>query len=58
MVIYATRAECERICYALQSKFDDVETEALIDRIQEVMRLQCPKDTTGWNPSGEGVLGC
>lgn len=58
MVIYATRAECERICYALQSKFDDGETEALIDRIQEIMRLQCPKDTTSWSPIDGEVLGC
>lgn len=58
MVIYATRAECERICYALQSKFEDAETEALIGRIQEVMRLQCPKDTTGWDPNSGEVLGC
>lgn len=58
MVIYATRAECERICYALQSKFNDEKTEALIGRIQEIMRLQCPNDTTSWNPSSEGVTGC
>lgn len=57
MVIYATRAECERICYALQSKFDDEKTEALIGRIQEIMRLQCPNDTTSWDP-GEGVTEC